>query len=164
MINFMYGILTCMVPTALAATRYLATSMAGNLCLAALRLHPSGISDSIIQSGQAFFVHATSSGTAKRVYDVAPANIVFTEDAKVNEGGAVNFTRKAENIPPTQLQALSASLFTGTDKSDGIADGNVAVFGETYSDKFDRNDALKIANSGENFGLKAGDKLLSIEA
>jgi len=125
--------------------------------------YPSGISDSIIQSGQAFFVHATSSGTAKRVYDAAPAAITFTEDAKVNGGGTVNFTRKAENIS-TQLHALSASLFTGPDKSDVMADGNVAVFGEKYNDKFDRNDALKITNSGENFGLKAGNKLLSIEA
>jgi hypothetical protein len=76
----------------------------------------------------------------------------------------VNFTRKAESISVSGLQALSASLFTGPGKTDVIADGNVAVFGPGYTDKFDRNDALKITNSGENFGLKSGDKLLSIEA
>ncbi len=126
--------------------------------------YPSGVANTSIQSGQAFFVHATSSGTQQRTYDALPSELTITEDAKVSEGSKVNVTRKAQKFIATPLQALKVSLYTGPGQNDLIADGNAAVFDQKYSDKFDRYDALKIVNSGENFGLKNNGKLLSVDA
>ncbi|HMJ45890.1 MAG TPA: T9SS type A sorting domain-containing protein, partial [Ferruginibacter sp.] len=56
---------------------------------------------------------------------------------------------------------LRTSLFTAT----GIlADGNAAVFGDGFSNTVDADDALKMMNSGENFGLNRAGKNLAIEA
>src|SRR6185437_11679667 len=45
-----------------------------------------------------------------------------------------------------------------------MADGNSVVFSRSFSDAVDGNDALKISNSGENFGIKRSGKILAIEA
>lgn len=100
-----------------------------------------------------------------RTYGAAPsAAITFTENAKVSSGGTVNFARKAEKVSSNLIQALNVSLYTGPNKTDLIADSNSIVFGTSYSNNLDKNDAIKIANSGENFGVKTNGKLLSIEA
>ncbi len=75
--------------------------------------YTSGVANTIIQSGQAFFVHATSSGNESRAYDAQPSAITFTEDAKASDGGSVNFTRKAEKMTTVPLQAFRVSLYTG---------------------------------------------------
>jgi len=126
--------------------------------------YPSGTPNSIIQSGQAFFVHATSTGNQSRAFDATPSAITFTEDAKATGGGSLNVTRMAKKTLRVPSQALRVSLFTGPNSTDLMADGNSTVFGQNYSDKYDGNDALKIANSGENFGIKNNGKLLSIDA
>lgn len=45
-----------------------------------------------------------------------------------------------------------------------MADGNIVVFDKIFRDAIDGNDALKLTNGGENFGLKRDGKLLAIEA
>jgi hypothetical protein len=45
-----------------------------------------------------------------------------------------------------------------------LADGNVAVFNSAYSDGVDGNDALKLSNTEENFGILRNGKILVIEA
>ncbi len=45
-----------------------------------------------------------------------------------------------------------------------MADGNTVAFDKSFSNAVDGNDALKMLNSGENFGLKRAGNLLSIEA
>jgi hypothetical protein len=45
-----------------------------------------------------------------------------------------------------------------------IADGNAVVFASKYSNKVDRDDAVKITNGGENFCLLRDGKLLAVEA
>ena len=105
-----------------------------------------------IQSGQAFFVHATGAGSG--------GTISFREAAKIS-GSQLAF-REAENTD--QLKYISASLYTGPTTNDKIADGNVVSFNSNYSNLYTADDALKINNAGENFSLICGDKSLSIEA
>ena len=105
-----------------------------------------------IQSGQAFFVHAT--GTA------SGGIVSFTEMAKTS--GSQSAFRQTEN--DDHIKCLKASLFTGSGSSDKIADGNVVSVNCSYSNLYTSDDALKINNSGENFGIICGDKTLSIEA
>lgn len=122
--------------------------------------YPSGIANSKIQSGQAFFVYST--GTASFVNQTS--NLSFTENCKVNGNTAINFTRKA-NLKSGEVKSfLRASLFTGSGALAPIADGNAIVFSASYSNKIDRDDALKILNGGENFGLLQDGKLLVVEA
>jgi hypothetical protein len=129
-------------------------------------LYPTNVSCATIQSGHAFFVHATTDS----------ASVSFSEDAKVSQndvpvaarkgGGDMVGVSRYKNRTSTmdQKQFFAVSLFTGPDESDIIADGNVVVFGNDFSNEFDGDDALKITSAGENFDLKRNGKLLSIEA
>ncbi|HXR84229.1 MAG TPA: hypothetical protein VN722_07970 [Hanamia sp.] len=100
-----------------------------------------------IQSGQAFFIYNPTS---------APGSVSFTEDCKLDEG---NHLVTKEIMPKRQM--LFAHLFS----QNGImADGNVVVFDEQFSNKIDGNDALKINNGAENFSIKNTEKIFAIEA
>ncbi len=89
--------------------------------------------------------------------------VTFTENAKSTGTASVKFARQMGTAPVNQSY-LRASLFTGTGSSAVMADGNAVVFGRSYSDSIDGNDAIKIVNSGENFGVKSSGKLLAIDA
>jgi hypothetical protein len=67
-------------------------------------------------------------------------------------------------LPSANRQFFGVSLYTGSGTGSMIADGNIVVFDKIYSDNVDGNDALKILNGGENFGLKRNGKVLAIEA
>ncbi len=122
--------------------------------------YPSGIANSLIQSGQAFFVHSTVTGPI-----VPPTPTVsFTEDCKAVGSASANVARVAGGSSVNNNSYLRASLFTGPGQNDIIADGNSVVFSRSFSNGVDGNDALKILNSGENFGVKRAGKILSIEA
>ena len=58
---------------------------------------------------------------------------------------------------------LRASLFLEGSRAT-IVDGNAVAFSTIFSNKVDRDDALKILNGGENFGLLRDGKRLVIEA
>ena len=121
--------------------------------------YPTGIPCKTIQSGQAFFVRATP------IHALLPATytITFTENCKAGSSSSFNFARyQGQESTVSQRQYLRASLFTGPDGI--IADGNVVAFDKSFSDTLDGKDAIKIANSGENFGIKRAGKILSIEA
>ena len=45
-----------------------------------------------------------------------------------------------------------------------IADGNAVAFDNSFSNKVDGNDALKLMNSGEKFRLIRDGKVLAVEA
>lgn len=100
-----------------------------------------------IQSGQAFFVYNSTS---------IEGSVTFTEDCMVDDG---NHLVNKEIIPKRQM--LFAHLFS---ENGMMADGNAVVFDETFSNKMDGNDAVKINNGGENFSIKNVEKILSIEA
>ncbi|MFT3909033.1 MAG: T9SS type A sorting domain-containing protein [Ferruginibacter sp.] len=105
-----------------------------------------------IQSGQAFFVHATGAGGV----------ISFTESAKLS--GSSPVFKSANGFPGNSISErryFRAQLYT----SDGIlADGNVVAFDENFSNDYESNDALKLPNSAENFGIISNAQLLAIEA
>jgi hypothetical protein len=118
--------------------------------------YKTGVPSKVIQSGQAFFVHATSAIPAAYT-------LTFTENCKAGNSSSFNFARiQGQTELASQKQFFRASLFTGPDGI--IADGNTVAFDRSFSDSVDGNDALKMINSGENFGLKRENKILSIEA
>ncbi|MEI9934431.1 MAG: hypothetical protein WDM71_06170 [Ferruginibacter sp.] len=105
--------------------------------------YPAGVANTIIQSGEAFLVHATSTG-----------NVTLSENSKTS-GSALVFR------PADDISELPTNLIDSTAK---VADGNVIVFDNAYSDSVDGNDALKLFNSGENLGILRSNKTLVIEA
>ncbi len=101
-----------------------------------------------IESGQAFFVHAsTSDGTVQ-----------LTENSKV--AGSADVFRPA--APAGTSGKFNTNLFVSANGQ--LADGNVEVFNNAYADAVDGNDALKLSNTVENFGIVRNGKVLAIEA
>ncbi len=115
----------------------------------------SGVPNKTIESGQAFMVHAS----------VAPGDykLTFSESCKIDNNRNQNAARIAEE-ETSDKRFFNVSLFTGSGSNSVIADGNVVIFSANFSDKVDRNDAMKLTNSGENFGIKRDGNLLAIEA
>lgn len=99
-----------------------------------------------IQSGQAFMVHNSS---------LATGLVQFTEDCKMADGHHLVHREGAER------QMFFASLYN---KEGLLADGNAVVFDEDFSNNTDGDDAAKMPNSSENFGIKTNNKNLAIEA
>jgi hypothetical protein len=61
--------------------------------------------------------------------------------------------------PLTNMVKIDTRLYSGTI----IADANVVVFDVAYSNAVDLDDALKMPNSGENFGIQRGSSILVVE-
>ncbi|MGN6298834.1 MAG: T9SS type A sorting domain-containing protein [Ginsengibacter sp.] len=114
--------------------------------------YPTTVLSSIIQSGQAFFVHSSAA---------TDGSLSLTEACKSTASRPGHSSRLAAKTGEGQKQFLRASLITNTGL---MADGNVVAFDKRYRDHIDGNDALKIVNSGENFAVKREGKLLAIEA
>lgn len=110
--------------------------------------YPSS-SNTLIQSGQAFFVNSISGGTVN-----------FSENAKITSSRLVN--RAPVNF--NNLSILSSYLTTPSNNQQKMVDGNRIIFDQTFSNNIDENDAIKISNPGENFGINRNDTLISIEA
>ena len=62
---------------------------------------------------------------------------------------------------PSNITMLSTFLVTA---HGNMADGNRVVFSTQYSNAVDGNDAIKLTNPGENFGLLRDGKVLAVEA
>ena len=107
-----------------------------------------GTSYPYIESGQAFFLH-NSAGTNGAV--------TFTESAKATGSRIVN----RPNSPLSQRQFFRVYMHTA---AGAIADGNAVAFDTDFSDAVDDEDAIKILNTGENFGLRREGKILAVEA
>ncbi|MEI8053839.1 MAG: hypothetical protein WCH52_08845 [Bacteroidota bacterium] len=105
-----------------------------------------------IQSGQAFFMHSTgvNSGGA----------VSFSEEAKI--AGTQNAFRNEDFN--TTSQSLQAFLFTASGINNRLADGNFIAFDSAYTNDYNSEDALKIMNSGENFGIKLNNNIVSLES
>ena len=89
--------------------------------------------------------------------------LTFAEDCKISKSPPLNFAR-IYGKDPDNRQFFRASLFTGPGADAPIADGNAVVFSGNFSNKVDRNDAIKLPNAGENFGVELNDTLLAVEA
>ncbi len=112
--------------------------------------YDANVASTIIQSGQAFFVYASGAGGA----------VTFTEAAKVTNDAMV-FRQNNLNGNNSYLRL---NLFNAASDSAKLSDGNVVAFGEGYSNTVDADDALKIANTNENFGIGRSGKYLALEA
>lgn len=105
-----------------------------------------------IQSGQAFFMHATGAGSG--------GNISFTESCKI-VGSKMQFR---ENNETNNLNFISTKLYGVNNTGNYLADGNMLVLNASYNNSYNKEDVLKLKNSSENFGIFSEGKLLSIEA
>lgn len=101
-----------------------------------------------IESGQAFFVHSTTTG----------GTISFGEAVKTGGNKLVNRTASSAI---TNARGFVRSTLLRNNGS--IADGNAAAFDTDLSNDVDGDDALKIMNGSENFGLKRGNSILAVE-
>lgn len=100
-----------------------------------------------IESGQAFIVKSTSTA----------GTINFAETVKTGSSVLVNKTAR----PTTNNRGfIRSSLLRNTG---AIADGNAAAFDSDLSNEVDGDDAQKIMNGAENFGLKRNNILLAVE-
>jgi hypothetical protein len=105
-----------------------------------------------IQSGQAFFMHATGAGSG--------GNISFVESCKI-AGSKMQFR---ENNETNNLNFISTKLYGVNNTGNYLADGNMLVLDAAYNNSYNKEDVLKLKNSSENFGIFSEGKLLSIEA
>jgi hypothetical protein len=99
-----------------------------------------------IQSGQAFFVYSTPGGTVN-----------FSENNKIS-GNQMVFRQPEKE---KERQYLRVNLHTGNGE---LADGNVLALDPDFSNGFESNDALKMGNIGENFGILHNGKTLAVNA
>jgi len=99
-----------------------------------------------IESGQAFFVSATSAGT-----------LTLSEGSKVADGASLGF----RPVAPASLVKIDSRLYAAG--SSDITDANVVVFSDKYSNSVAEEDAVKMANTMENFGVQQAEKTLAIE-
>jgi len=105
-----------------------------------------------IQSGQAFFMHATGDGSG--------GNITFAESCKI-DGSKMQLR---ENNESNNLNFISTKLYGVNNTGNYLADGNMVVFNASYNNSYNKEDVLKLKNSSENFGIISEGKLLAIEA
>jgi hypothetical protein len=103
-----------------------------------------------IQSGQAFFVRNPTA---------LPCTVNFDESVKVT--GSNNVFREEEMEEPSAQ--LRLNLFVIQESQPVLIDGVLTLFHESYSNKADAFDALKLTNSGENIGISINEKIFTIE-
>ena len=104
-----------------------------------------------IESGQAFMVH-NSSGSA--------GNVTINESSKISGSKLVSRPSGSNSVK----QILTTNLYNTNGGAANIADGNVVVFYDGYSNAIDDLDAVKMNNFGDNFGLSRDGKTLIVEA
>ena len=116
--------------------------------------YPALVSSPTIQSGQAFFMHATGTG----------GPVTFTEDAKIKGSNLVNRETPVNYADSTEKQFFETKLYLNNNGLVKLADGNLLVMKSDFSNELTSDDAPKLNNSAENFGLSSNGKLLAIEA
>ena len=99
-----------------------------------------------IQSGQAIFVRSIGSTNGK---------VKFDETNKVS--GNRNVFRNTGLIPFSSLRSF---LLANDEK---LVDGNLLNIDNQFSNAIDINDAPKLNNFAENFGIRSSNKILAIE-
>ena len=103
-----------------------------------------------IQTGESFMVQANASGPA--------SSITLKETSKV-AGDGVNYFR-----PATGFEKLKANLYTvAVDNTETMADANVSVFDNQFSNAVDGDDAIKLPNAGENIAIRRENMNLVVE-
>ena len=116
--------------------------------------YPAAVSNPKIQSGQAFFMHATGSG----------GTVTFNEAAKISGSNLVTRNTASANSTASSTQFFESKLYNFNNGVLKLADGNLLAFSSDYANDIDANDATKLNNTSENFGLSRRNKILAIEA
>ena len=118
---------------------------------AASGLYPAGVAAPFIESGQAFFVRCRPS----------PGGFVMFTELNKSTGNRM-VTRPAGTTDlPANRAFISALLFTAQGQ---LSDGNIVAFEDGLSNEVNENDADKLMNPGENFGILRAEKLFAVEA
>lgn len=114
--------------------------------------HPSGVSSTTIQSGEAFFVYAETGPGAH--------TLQFTESSKTGSNPP-SFTRPSGQTDRGKRQFLRASLFN----ADGqLIDANAVAFDNEFKNKIDGFDAIKFGKRGGSLGIMRAGNILAVEA
>lgn len=116
-------------------------------CLISGGSYTIGQPNTVIESGQAFFVVGGASAGG--------GSITLLESAKVS-GTAGNLGFRPAAIPAKIESRL-------LDAGNEVLDANVVVFDRAYSKAIDAEDAAKFGNPGPNFAIERDSKILAIE-
>jgi hypothetical protein len=103
-----------------------------------------GQPNTVIESGQGFFVQSSAAGT-----------ITLKESAKINPANANLGLR-----PSAQPAKIDSRLYNS---NNDMLDANTVVFDAAYSKAVDAADAPKLGNPGVNFAIETDSKLIAIE-
>jgi len=107
--------------------------------------------DGTIQSGAAFVVNFSGAG-----------NLQIRESDKLSTSASAPFGRPAS--PVAAEGRLSANLgFYDSDGSLQLLDGVLVTFHSSYNNALDKEDAIKITNVNEDFGINKNDTAIAIE-
>lgn len=114
------------------------------------QIYPLGYS--YIQSGQAFFMHASSGGT-----------LTLTEDSKASTATASGTLVSRPGRSAESAAMLRTNLYTiDADSSASLVDGTLQMFGD-FSNAVDQYDAIKLKNLYENLAIRVDTQSLAIE-
>jgi hypothetical protein len=116
--------------------------------------YPTGVTNSKIQSGQAFFMHATGAG----------GTVSINEGAKISGSAIVYRPTTSISNTANDKQFFETKLYYNTGTQLKLMDANVAVMSDDYSNEYNADDALKMSNGWETISLLRNGKLLSVEA
>ncbi len=104
-----------------------------------------------LQSGQAIFVR--SNATA--------GSVTFKETDKIADSRLM--TKEIPQLVGEQSGNIISELFLNTNGNQFLVDGNKVIFDKNYADNVDINDAVKLSNPKDNFGLMRNGIQLAIE-
>ncbi|MFM2358302.1 MAG: hypothetical protein RLY16_295 [Bacteroidota bacterium] len=108
-----------------------------------------GSINNTIQSGQAFFVHATGSA----------GTVQIEESAK--SSGSILVSRPTS--PDNTAQNIRVNFYANTFAPENLIDGTLAEYGASYSNSLNAEDARKLGNTGENLCIQNGIEYLVVE-
>ena len=105
--------------------------------------------DQYIQPGQGFFVQTTASSPV----------LVIHENDKV-----ANFNANAFRVTTNSIPLMAINLFYDNAGTKVLADGTLAAFDPSFSNKVGKEDATKMTNASEVVAIANANSLLSIDA
>lgn len=112
--------------------------------------YPSGVANTVIESGQAFFVYARSSA----------GTFSLNENAKTNGVNLPFRPLNGSNIPTFRTFVHAVN---GTSTS-YLADVNYVTFDASFSNAVDENDVVKFTNTNENVAVRRDNVDLLVES
>jgi hypothetical protein len=90
-------------------------------------------------------------------------SVTFAEEAKVDSSRMTLREIRSANVAG-EKQLIKSRLFSNFNNQLALVDGNIVVMNSTLSNDYTADDAIKLINGGENFGLNSNNKIYAIEA